>query len=524
MCPAPLELDATQRELFTRASEATLSNPFSDRRQTLDATIAGADRDAPRAEVASALLERLQRGFASLGEKPRFTDYVGEDREHVMHAMLFDTFVRYSPGYDALIRAQIEAGDDPVAVGFAPEAIGRLRAWGFSEEHSCRYFAILYQLRRAYFFINRDLPGLSESMRALRERLWRNVFTEDLRLYERHLWSRMEDFSTFLLGETGTGKGTAAGALGRSGWIPFDEKRGRFADSFTTLFVPINLSQFTESLIESELFGHRKGSFTGAIKHHEGIFGTCPRYGTIFLDEIGEVKIPIQIKLLNVLQDREYAPVGSHKPQRFEGRVIAATNSPIDAQRAEGTFRDDFFYRLCSDIIVMPTLRQRIREDDRELDELICYIVVRLIGERDEALIGRVREVIDTRLGSEYGWAGNVRELEQCVRRVILTGDYQPRIVHAPRAAHIKLASDLQEGELTVAELTARYCSLLYDRLGTYEAVAEHAGVDRRTVKKYIQLAQQGTADSPTQRRLTTIRYKKGGRALRRALPLFIHT
>ena len=111
----------------------------------------------------------------------------------------------------------------------------------------------------------------------------------------------MEDFSTIILGKTGTGKGMAAAAIGRSGHIPFNEKKGCFSDSFARTFLSINLSQYSEHLIESELFGHSKGAFTGAIGDHLGVFSRCSPHGAILLDEIGEISTTIQIKLLNLL-------------------------------------------------------------------------------------------------------------------------------------------------------------------------------------------------------------------------------
>jgi len=197
---------------------------------------------------------------------------------------------------------------------------------------------------------------------------------------ENNARSRMEDFSTLLLGETGTGKGTAAAAIGRSGFIPFDRKTETFVESFKQSFVSINLSQFSETLIESELFGHKKGSFTGAVGDYKGVFDQCSPYGAILLDEIGEVPKQIQIKLLQILQERVYSPVGSHEKHRFQGRVIAATNRSMKKIRKEGIMRDDFFYRLCSDVITVPPLRQRIQEDPGELHALIARLIERMTG------------------------------------------------------------------------------------------------------------------------------------------------
>ena len=315
---------------------------------------------------------------------------------------------------------------------------------------------------------------------------WNNVFTRDIDLYHRYLWNRMEDFSTVILGETGTGKGTAAAAIGRSGLIPFDEKQSRFIESFTRSFVSINLSQFHENLIESELFGHKKGSFTGAVEDYKGIFDRCSAFGAIFLDEIGEVSIPVQIKLLQVLQEREFSPVGSHDKHRFQGRVIAATNRSISRLRRTGKMRGDFFYRLCSDMITVPPLRQRFQENSRELKDLLALLVERLLGRPSASICDMVQGVIEEQLGPGYPWPGNVRELEQCVRRVLLSKSYQRQKQDIPVELNAQLVRGIENGDISAQNLTAGYCYLLYSRYGTYEAVAGRTRLDRRTVKKYV--------------------------------------
>jgi transcriptional regulator with GAF, ATPase, and Fis domain len=253
-------------------------------------------------------------------------------------------------------------------------------------------------------------------------------------------------------------------------------------------FIALNLSQFPETLIESELFGHKKGAFTGAIGDHDGVFARCSPYGAIFLDEIGDVAIPVQIKLLQVLQERTFAPVGSHEKQRFRGRVIAATNKRLEALRREGRFRDDFFFRLCSDVVVVPPLRQRIQETPEELDDLIALTVRRMTGEASEEVAALVRAVLDS-TAAGYAWPGNVRELEQAVRRIVLTRHYSGEHRDLPTDLSGRLQAGIADGSLDAEALLAGYCRLLHDRHRTYEEVARRTRLDRRTVKAYVEKA-----------------------------------
>lgn len=364
-----------------------------------------------------------------------------------------------------------------------------LTGFGLGRQETLRTFSLFYQLRRAFYFIKHGLVGSSPAMRTLRKHLWDCVFTHDVRWFESRFWDRMEDFSILLLGETGTGKGAAAAAIGRSGFIPFDPDKNCFGESFTRNFVAINLSQYSEGVLESELFGHKKGAFTGAVDHHEGLFSRCAPHGVIFLDEIGDISVPIQIKLLQVLQERIFFPVGSHEAKRFNGRIIAATNRSLDELIAEGKFRADLYYRLCSDVITIPPLRQRLQEDPAEMDNLLKSILSRLAGNTTEREQQLVKKVLKRDLGSDHPWPGNVRELEQAIKRIILTGHYHAAKNDAGMLDDVdRLAKEVKEGTLSAESLLTGYCTLLYKSLGSYEEVSRRTQLDRRTVKKYVQL------------------------------------
>lgn len=472
------------KELFRMISEAAFSNPFSEHRLEIDRKIVGETRPVGWDEMLEPLLLKIGHQIHLLQKEGGIViDRDGdEDVRAIGISVLFHVFHRYADRFDGLIKEQIVAGDESCRAPFAVQCLDELAGFGFKRAEACRYIGIFYQIRRAYYFISSSLVGESPCMKRLRSQLWDNIFTHNIAWYERCLWNRMEDFSTLMLGETGTGKGAAAAAIGRSGYIPFNPHAQKFEESFTRAFVSINLSQFPEALIESELFGHRKGAFTGAIEKHEGVFSRCSAHGSIFLDEIGDVSIPVQIKLLQVLQERTFSPVGSHDKVRFNGRVIAATNKSIDTLRREGTFRDDFYYRLCSDIITVPPLRQRIRETPRELELLATHLLRRICGpELQLPVVQKLKEDIP----KNYAWPGNVRELEQAIRRIMIAGTYEGDDTSG-HADEVELSQAVEAGNLTAKELIEKYCCDLYDVYGNYGEVARRTGLDWRTVKKNV--------------------------------------
>jgi DNA-binding NtrC family response regulator len=500
------QLSGRDRDFFSLVSKAGFINPFSDERTDLELKIAGLPASTSRKKRIEGFLTAVMGRIAELeaAQRADLSSYSGEDRRIMEKVFLIEQFYRFKERFDELIENQLENGNVPAKISFYNEILAAMTQRGFDEESFRRYFPLAFQIRRAFFFIDRSLVGQSPCMRHLRWNLWNNVFTHNIDLYDRYLRKRMEDFSTLLLGETGTGKGTAAQAIGRSGFIPLDRRRKTFVESFTQSFISLNLSQFPETLIESALFGHRKGAFTGAVEDYQGVFDRCSPYGAILLDEIGEVAHPIQIKLLQVLQERIFSPVGSQKQSRFQGRVIAATNRSMEEITGRRGFRDDFYYRLCSDIIVVPPLRQRIRENPAELNLLLSKTVERLIGQPSPELVAMVRDVIDDQLTPGYNWPGNVRELEQCARRVLLKGAYTNEFDYKEVELDRKLIGGIERGDIDAASLVSGYCYLLYQRHQTFEEVARRTGLDRRTVKKYIQEwgPEQEKSDGPSNGRV----------------------
>jgi transcriptional regulator of acetoin/glycerol metabolism len=479
-------LSAADKGFFSQVATMIFMNPFGDQRAALLSRLQtefGPQADEP---ATASILPELKRRIEGLDNKGlgTITRFEGEERRVMEAVFLYCVYHRCVAEFDKLIERELQRRSGNLS--FAGEVLRQLGAHGFSEQDAARYFAIFYQLRRAFFFIIKSIEGDSASMRQFRSQLWSAVFTHDMHIYDRNLWNRMEDFSTLLLGETGTGKGAAAASIGRSAFIPYDRAKREFAVNFTETFLAINLSQFPESLIESELFGHRRGAFTGAVDNHSGVFEACSPHGALFLDEIGDVGEPIQIKLLRVLQERTFSPVGSHDSLRFAGRVIAATNHPLADLRRQGRFRDDFFYRLCSDVITVPPLRQRIQESPRELEQLVVVTLARITGDSSSQLSDQVLSTLRRDLPVDYEWPGNVRELEQAVRRILLTGHYIAEQPALPVDEIERLSAHMRAGTIAADDLLRGYLTLLHRRYGTYEEVGRRAGIDRRTARKYL--------------------------------------
>jgi DNA-binding NtrC family response regulator len=210
--------------------------------------------------------------------------------------------------------------------------------------------------------------------------------------------------NVLLTGESGTGKEVAARAIHEASPL-----RGK-------IFLPINCAAIPESLLESQLFGHVRGAFTGAVTAQEGLF-SCARGGTIFLDEIGDVPLALQSKMLRVIEAREILPVGATTPIKVDVRLIAATHRDLAAMIEEGTFREDLYYRLNVFNIHLPPLRER-RED---IPALVDFFLQRHRREMKRSFRGIDNATL--KLLMAQPWKGNVRELDNVIEHAMIVGD-----------------------------------------------------------------------------------------------------
>ncbi|MFQ5847403.1 MAG: sigma 54-interacting transcriptional regulator [Candidatus Methylomirabilales bacterium] len=435
-------------------------------------------------------VEKLVRGARGrLGGGSRPTE---EDLVLYEDAVLFLVYHSYRDRLEAAIVRALDRKPGRGQVGFFQdfqrdwERYLHIPGVSLPSQHDPSHlFACFFQIRRAFHHIFSYIIGSSMAAARLRAAVWQSIFTHDMRRYRDAFYARMGDITTLITGPTGTGKELVARAIALSRYIPFDPKTLTFVEDFAESFYPLNLSALPATLIESELFGHRRGAFTGALQDRRGWLEICPQWGTVFLDEIGDLDASIQVKLLRVIQTRTFQPLGDTQQREFHGKIIAATNRDIGDAMRKGQFREDFYYRLCSDLVVTPALYEQLRESPGVLRELLLFIARRVAGPEAERLAEDVETWIVKHLGRDYPWPGNIRELEQCVRSILIRKEYRPA---APRrgSSREEFAAATVSGTLTADELLRRYCTLVYSQTGSYEETARRLQLDRRTVKSKI--------------------------------------
>jgi DNA-binding NtrC family response regulator len=285
-----------------------------------------------------------------------------------------------------------------------------------------------------------------------------------------YLIKRVADSKSSILiyGKSGTGKELVAKAL------HFNSYRRNKP------FIPVNCSAIPETLLESELFGHVKGSFTGAFTNKKGLLDEADG-GTIFLDEIADVPTSVQVKLLRFLQDKIVKAVGSNKFNVLDVRVIAATNRNLEEQIKNRKFRDDFYYRLNVIQINLPELLQR----QEDIPLLVNYFLSKFSKE-NEKMIGISKDTMNILLN--YSWPGNIRELENILERaVILCRGEEITPDDLPDQIKNNFFDVRVSKELTLSELEKEYITMIFDKTAQHRIkTAQILGIDRRTLYRKL--------------------------------------
>ena len=283
--------------------------------------------------------------------------------------------------------------------------------------------------------------------------------------------------NVFITGETGTGKEVFARAI--------HQLSGRAAKPF----IAINCSAIPAELLESELFGHAKGSFTGAFQDKKGLFEEAEG-GTVFLDEIGDMQVSLQAKLLRVIQERKIKPVGDNKLIDIDIRILSATHKDLNLEIKQGLFREDLFYRLCVIPIELPALRQR----KSDIPLLIDYFVKKYCHTHGVKINGFTDKTLQKLM--DLPWDGNVRELENFVERSTILCDHEwMEDEHIPfiskKPINPSFIDDQLSKNLTLDEVEKQYISLILKRTGmNKEKTAQILGINRKTLyrkeKEYL--------------------------------------
>jgi len=290
--------------------------------------------------------------------------------------------------------------------------------------------------------------------------------------------------TVLILGESGTGKEMVSRAIHEHS--PRRERP----------FIAVDCAALTETLLESELFGHVRGAFTGALTDKPGLFVEADG-GTLFLDEIGDISPAMQMKLLRVLQEQQVRPVGGNQWRRIDVRVLAATNRDLQSAVAKGQFREDLYYRINVFTIPLPPLRER-RED---IPLLVEHLIRRAARESGKLVTGMSQEALE--LLSRYDWPGNVRELAHVIERSVVLAhretiglDELPHEVRYPATAR---PTDMLGDRPTLEELKRRYIHRVVEESGgNISRAAAILGVDRRSLYRMLQrygMAVRGEGD-----------------------------
>ena len=441
------------------------------------------------------LREVLRDGLGQLGFAVRVTDSVAgavaELASSDVDAVVTDLHLGSATGLDLSRQLAANRPDVPVIVvtafGNLESAIAAIRAGAYD------FILKPFEIDALGLVLDRALErrGLREEVKRLREELGNAAATGEI-LGEsapirrvRDLVARLadSDASVLLTGESGTGKELVARALHEAGrW-----KAGRF--------VALNCAAMPETLIESELFGTTKGAFTGAGEGRPGLISQAHQ-GTLFLDEVCEMPLGVQPKLLRALQERQVRPVGGTREVPFECRIVSATNRDLEAAVEEKRFRADLYFRLNVVEIALPPLRVRLG-DVLPLTQHFIETFAKRAGKRVQGLSSEAARLL---LG--YAWPGNVRELENCIQRAVALTQHEqitpadlPDRVREPTTPRETSATDL----VSLEEAERRHILLVLAAVGENKSLASQIlGLNRRTLYRKLEQYAASPGDGAT--------------------------
>jgi two-component system response regulator HydG len=390
-------------------------------------------------------------------------------RKNRVHVVLTDLMLPGMSGIDLIkALATVAPGVEVVvmtAFGTVETAVEAMRegAYDFVEKPLKR-MQIVKTVRKAAerHALVEENRSLRKELSALRHRAIVGSSAALRQALEMAVQAAPSTANVLVLGQSGTGKELLARHI--------HEHSGR-----TGPFVGVNLAALPETIVESELFGHEKGAFTGAVARRVGRIGQAAG-GTLFLDEIGELSPAVQVKLLRVLQEGEYEPVGG-VVQRADFRLVAATNRDLDAEVEAGRFREDLYYRLNVIAITCPTLAQR-RED---IPLLVEHFIEVYCGKNGKPRMSVSREAMERLVN--YAWPGNVRELENAIERAVVLGrDARIGVENLPRT--------IAEAEQTGLDLVFRIGTPLEEiERRAIEATLAHTAGDKRLAAQLLGIA-----------------------------------
>jgi two-component system response regulator AtoC len=440
------------------------------------------------------MCETLAAGLQSRGFETRWTttaaDALAMLRSTEVDVVVTDLNMRGMNGIELCERIVANRPDVPVLVitafGSLDTAVAAIRAGAYD------FLAKPLKIDALTLAVERAVQHrfLREEVRRLRQMVvdthhFEEVLGESAAMRRVHeLLNRLvdSDGSILITGESGTGKEVVAKALHRRG-------RRRHGP-----FVAVNCAAMPEPLLESELFGHARGAFTDARTARTGLFVEA-HGGTLLLDEIGDLPLTLQPKLLRALQERVVRPVGSSEEVPFDVRLIATTNRDLETAVEEGRFREDLYFRINVIHIALPPLRARGTDVLLLAQHFLAHYAGRA-GKNVSSLSPAAAERMLV-----YGWPGNARELSNCIEHAVALTQYEqitvddlPEKIQAYRRSHVLVASDNPQELVSLEEVERRYVSRVMEAVGGNKTLAAQVlGIGRKTL--YRKLEQFGTAD-----------------------------